>query len=334
MTTGVPERSAAAPGAGAKAGSPQESRLLSGGVGAEPPPRLESIVHNSANGVKESEADPKFLCPNKTAWLQGVCRLHRQVRYRHLPCNRRDCPGCGALGRWRHKERIEYGIREIGIENCAFIVLTYGHTAAEDPRWKPKASRELSELIRWFRTKWKMVGLEYVATYELTKRGRLHINLILGNWKYIPKGLIRQRWGGFVHVGRVMEVKGEIAVEITKSGRKSVDALSTYITKLDQVVPEEWGKRVTYSQRTKDKEGNVIRPGWPKLPVEGPARVGAIDWLPAQDRDLARLEYEQGLGIAREATPGEWSLEPVDLCDCFEIETKRLRDALKSYLAY
>jgi len=303
-----------APGAGAKAEGSLESRLLSGGVGAAPPLRLDllCVTHPSRASIRISPPY-RFPCPNMTGWLRGECEEHSKVRYLQMPCGKRGCEGCGALRRWRAKERIELGVEKWGAENCAFMVLTFDDPRAENPRFKKEANRRKNAFIKWLRTSRGMPFLEVVTGYELTKRGRLHINLVLGNWKFTPKAVLWARWGAFVDVSQVGNAS-RVGVEVAKA--HSVERLAAYITKAAQAVPPEWGRAFTFSQMLRDKEtGEVVRPGWPKLPKEGPARVGSIAWMPASEAQIAVLGMMQERGIAREVKPGEWSVG--ESCECF-----------------
>jgi len=248
----------------------------------------------------------KEWCPNAT-WFRGKCRPHSTVRFRHFPCCRRDCGPCGELGRWHIAERIAYGVRHFGVEKCAWLVLTFDTEVAEESWWKREGNRRKNAFVKWLRDKKGMPDLEYACTFELTKRGRLHLNLIVANWVYVDQRVLEARWGARVWVERV---KNEgVAVEVAKA--QNPEGLAGYLSKLEQAVPQEWGRRVSFSK------------GWPHVPVEGPSRVGKIDWLPATAAEVARLEYEQRLGVAREVTSVEWSLEPADRCGCFQVADSR-----------
>jgi len=205
------------------------------------------------------------------------------------------------------------------------LVLTFDTEMAEESWWKREGNRRKNAFIKWLRDKKGMPDLEYACTFELTKRGRLHINLVVANWVYVDQKELEARWSWVNTRGArkvrvwVERVKNEgIAVEVAKA--QNPEGLAGYLSKLEQAVPQEWGRRVSFSQLVRDKEtGEVVRPGWPRVPVEGPAREGKIDWLPATAVEVARLEYEQGLGSAREITPVEWSLDATDTCGCFVV---------------
>ena len=190
------------------------------------------------------------------------------------------------------------------------MVLTFDTEMAEESWWKREGNRRKNAFVKWLREKQGMPDLEYACTFELTKRGRLHINLVVANWKYVEQDLLVKMWGKFNKTDKVWvwvtRIRNEgVAVEVAKA--QNPEGLAGYLSKLEQAVPQEWGRRVSFSK------------GWPHVPVEGPAREGKIDWLPATAVEVARLEYEQGLGSAREITPAEWSLDATDICGCFVV---------------
>ena len=125
--------------------------------------------------VSEENNSSIDCCPNG-ALIKGWCLEHFQYRWTKKPCGRRDCEVCGPLTRSEIASRIAYGVHVLW--PCAWMVLTFKDNYYEVPNSKSAAIRKLGGFIKWLRK--RNPQLEYVATYELTKRGRLHINLICG----------------------------------------------------------------------------------------------------------------------------------------------------------
>jgi len=277
-------------------------------VGADGPSLVE-IRHNSvinANSDEAPELSVAERCPNAT-WIRGQCREHLQVRYVLKACKARDCEVCGPVTRWRIAERICYGVRQIENDGgyCAWLVLTF----AEDVT-KAAAVKKLAPFVRWLRK--GNPGLKYVATYELTKQGRLHINLIAGPWKFIRQSKLQRRWGARLWVERVKH-SGVMGTEAAKS--YSPESLGGYVSKLEQAVPRVWHRRVSFSK------------DWPKMPEVTGGRVGVIDWREPTPEQRYMFEDMSDLGRVVEMRPGEYafrfrlgdSLE----CRCFDLAEKR-----------
>jgi len=249
------------------------------------------------------------LCPNRR-WVWGRCEEHGKERRGQQPCKRRDCEVCGPNGRYLIAKRIAYGVRELW--PCSFQVLTFETYDAEEPEWKPRAVRKLGGYVRWLRR--QQPGLQYVATYELQQRGRLHINLIIGPWKEIPQKILRERWGARMSVNWVRDSES-VGREAAKC--YSPESLGSYLVKLYQSVPEEWGRRVSYSK------------GWPELPPEGPElqRRGKITWrqeCELSEGELVAFQLERERGLWAEVGPGEWERStfdrlPLERCDCYDL---------------
>jgi len=271
------------------------------GVGASP--YLVSTTHNSPQDLLgANQFDSSKYCPNARLVL-GVCDSHGQRRFVLVPCKRRDCDVCGPNGRWEIAKRIAYGIRQHW--PCAWITLSFETELAEEPVWKPKAVRRLGKFVTWLRK--SNPGLQYAATYELQKRGRLHINLLIGPWKSVPKAELQNRWGANLWVEWVQDDK-TMGREAAKS--YSPESLGKYLSKLEQAVPADWGRRVSYSK------------GWPKLP-EGGWRQGGISWRhewELSSYEIALFEHERSLGWWHEISIGEWSpLLESHGCHCFDM---------------
>jgi hypothetical protein len=244
-----------------------------------------------------------------------------------VSCKRRDCPVCGAIGRHNIAERIAYGVRHIMAkgERCAWLVLTFATQKAERASWKALAVRRLGIYIRWLRrrlgkkvpgkrgrTRIEPAKLAYVATYELTKRRRLHINLIIGPWQFIPQRELQKHWGARLSVEYVKDSQamGREAAKAKKGKRhwekeatKNPKNLGGYVSKLNQAVPRQWHRRVSFSK------------GWPTMPEA--VRKGQILWEVPDKERITAFEYleEKGL-VFQEVRPGEYA-SIAEECDCF-----------------
>lgn len=259
-------------------------------------PILEDVLDES---ISQNSPKNDKLCPNGS-WFKGKCG-HGRTRWRYVPCKKRDCEICGPVGRYRIAERIALGIRQYG--PCAWLVLTF----AEDID-KKRAVRLLNSFVKWLRKK-TATALEYVATYELTQRGRLHINLIIGPWKFIDQAQLQKRWGARISVEWVKDAR-QIGRETAKA--YSPEGLGGYISKLEQAVPTD--RRVSYSKN------------WPKLPEGGLKRKGKIKWSPVMSEgdlnEMLSFLGDKEVGYWREVLPGEWkSLVSPEECECFDFIT-------------
>jgi len=282
---------------------------------------------------------------------KGRWKIAERIAYgvRAMPC--RTCghklQECQAHGH-RHGDGVGCDCKGMLLSAC-WIVLTFDTEEAEESVWKPKAVRMMGEYVDWLRDRlyrgkpepvktllrrgrggvlklgddgkpipwktvlrWPRAPLEYVATYELTERGRLHINLVLGPWLAIPQKELQEKWGARVWV---QWVKDEEAIGRETAKSYSPESLSGYLSKLEQSVPEEWGRRVSFSN------------GWPKVPRM--KRKGNISWrceFEIEPVEMAQFEIEMNAGWWKEVLPGEWQglLHPHD-CDCFELVAKPQR---------
>jgi len=292
------------------------------GTRSVPPPEggAPSLVTTTHNSPQSGDTDK--YCPD-ARWVQGTCAAHGQERWVLAPCKRRSCDVCGEVGRYRIAKRIAWGVRQMPCRSCghkvdgcwshgqrrgvvdcrckgmrlsaAWLVLTFATESAEECEWKPQAVKQLGKFVAWLRK--KMPDLQYAATYELTRRGRLHINLIAGPWVEVSQAELQNRWGARVSVEWVRD-------------DQAIGRVGKYLSKLKQSVPEEWGRRVSFSQK------------WPKLPKECKRR-GSISWVQEwalKPSELAVFEFEKERGWWQEVRIGEWSstLRPPS-CDCFDL---------------
>jgi hypothetical protein len=258
-----------------------------------PFPSLVSIRYNSRKNRK--------CCP-QGHWIKGSCRRHRNVRWRYVPCRKRNCEVCGPVGRYRIAERIAYGIRQIGVDKCAWIVLTFKEDI-EKPVAVRKLTRFIVKLRKGTKKRRSQGHFEYCATFELTKRGRLHINLFVGPWQYMKQAELQKLWGSIAWIAWVQDAGGA-GVEASKA--YSPESLGNYVSKLEQSVPMD--RRVSFSR------------GWSKMPESGLQRNGSIDWSEADNFDC---EYNVEKGYWHEVVPGEYEINGSRVltgykCLCFD----------------
>jgi len=253
-----------------------------------------------SNSSIDPQVEERERCPNSVK-VFGRCREHGNCRWYQKPCGTRDCGVCGPVTRSDIAARIAYGIHVLW--PCALLVLTFADEYFEMPDSKSVAVRKLNGFKKWLRK--RVPEMEFATTWELTKKGRLHINLIAGPWKNIPQEELQERWGNILWVSLVRSAKG-VGKEAAKS--YGVDSLAAYMMKLEQAVPQEWGRRVSFSK------------GWPK-PEElvVTERVGEIVWGVANSLETANFERELAAGEWLELYPGEWVPSGTSKhCYCFD----------------
>ena len=297
----------------------------------EAPPFLVEYLHKSAElpnfaqvreGISQPEnaqdVDRKHPCDNWRS-IRGSCS-HASTRWLYVRCKRRDCAGCSKVRQWKHASRIANGVRTIGVDRCAFMVLTYGDPRSADPEYKPEAVKLENSFIRWLRAEQKKLGndhMEYAKTWEIQPGSqRLHTNLIVGPWMKLDVDLIRERWGAFVGKKSRLSiswVKDDQAVSKEATKAQSPDGLSTYLTKIEQMVPDDWHRAISFSKN------------FPKLTVmDPPERVGNIRWESERDLEggaLAAFLHEKALGwwIETDKGSGEFYDGVRDeTCSCFD----------------
>jgi len=284
----------------------------------EAPPFLVEYLHKSADGegltppTTAQDVDRTHPCDNWRS-IRGSC-AHASTRWLYVRCKRRDCAGCSKVRQWKHASRIANGVRTIGVQRCAFMVLTYGDPLSADPEYKPEAVKLENSFIRWLRAEQKKLGndrMEYAKTWEIQPRSqRLHTNLIVGPWIKLDVDLIRERWGSRISISWVKDDQA-VSREATKA--QSPDGLSTYLTKIEQMVPDDWHRAISFSKN------------FPKLTaLDPPERVGEIRWESERDLEpgaLAAFLHEKGQGwwIETEKGSGEFYDGVKDeRCRCFD----------------
>ena len=133
------------------------------------PPYLVGNLHKSAElpnfaqvrgSVTQPETaqdvDRKHPCDNWRS-IRGSC-AHASTRWLYVRCKRRDCAGCSKVRQWKHASRIANGVRTIGVQRCAWLVLTYADARSADPEFKAEAVKLENSFIRWLRAEQKKLG--------------------------------------------------------------------------------------------------------------------------------------------------------------------------------
>ena len=291
--SGAPAVAVTDEGQGAGCESPASCRLQHLGGGAVLP-SLVGIGHNSTKHIAKIDT-----CTN-AGWLRGQCK-HGTTRWVKLSCKRRDCPVCGEHRKRLIAWRIQLGIERLGGElGAGWFVGSFAYDIE-----KKQAVKVVGKMVRWLR-KTTGVHFEYASTWEVTKAGRLHVNIIMAPWCYIPQSKLSVAWQRFGGGKRVWieRVGAAVGSEVAKAGRERI---GNYVAKWDQMVPA--GRGVTYSK------------GWPRLPsAPAPVRQGVIAWRWVGSLELEEILFRDELnylGLWCEVAPGEYASVWGEECGCF-----------------
>lgn len=172
---------------------------------------------------------------------------------------------------------------------------------------KPTAVRAVTRFVARLRRNSRH-RLEYACTWELTKRGRLHVNLIIAPWTYIPSTTLA-RWWQDVGGGPNIWIK-RVGAGIGQEAAKSREDAAYYFAKWEQMV--KTGRAANYSK------------GWPKLPdTDAPLRRGHIIYEQEQQRPswMSPPELDPNdiqLRLWTETHEHEWQSRLMPRCDCFD----------------
>lgn len=248
------------------------------------------------------EATPEIQCSNGR-WCRGTCEAHSNTHWMYIPCKKRDCEVCGPKRRARVAGRVAHGIEHVGGEHGAgWFIGTF--TRDID---KADAVKAVARFVAWIRRR-PGPRVEYASTWEHTRRRRLHVNLVLAPWTYIPQRVLSAAWqrvGG----GRVVWIE-RVGAGIGQEAAKSRQDTADYFAKWEQMVPT--GRAANYSR------------GWPKLPDDNPTkRRGKIFWdhewkLDREGVTTPQFMVERQLGWWHEVTEGEWTDTRASPCTCFD----------------
>lgn len=253
-------------------------------------------------GGKQSEGLP---CPNG-GWIKGSCVEHGTERWIRLSCKRRTCIVCREVRRLEIAARVSYGMERLGGEGklggAGWMVFTL-----DQEMTKERVNRISNQMVQWVKRYMKRhfaLEIEWTKVWEIQHSGRLHLNLLVSPWRYIPQQLLARKWhtfgGGIVTwVKRVGRGLGSLA-------RASRYKCALYFGKYDQMVPS--GKGITYSK------------GWPKKPRNHGERLGLIKWeFVGNVSELGILHWlEHEMGHWQEVAFNEYAANPgPELCECF-----------------
>ena len=272
------------------------SRDASATLGSEP----LTLMGDGGGASTASYPPPKRryeACPNSAGWLHGVCE-HGNQRWVRLRCKRRDCPVCGKIRKELIAYRIRFGIEHFGGPSAWFV----GTWTYDVP--KPYAVKTQQLFIRWLRRDMG-IPVEYASVWEQHRSGRLHLNLVLSPWQYIPQRLLSEKWRAFGGgpIVWIEYIEPGIEQELSKLRIK----FSNYLAKFEQMVKE--GRGINYSK------------GWPKIPSNPMQRRGLINWYwyPSWHDDVEQLEQDIDNAFYLEVQPGEYTLAgELETCDCFQ----------------
>lgn len=205
---------------------------------------------------------------------------------------------CGVVRKRRIAWRVQYGLETLG--HGAWFVGTFDWDIP-----KKEAVKVQNKFIQWLRRD-EGYKVEYAATWELTAKGRLHLNLVLAPWRYVSQRVLSDKWvtfggGMVVWIERVQQERA-----IANEAIKMYSKLGNYLAKFEQQVKE--GRGITYSR------------GWPKPPDNPLHRRGHIRWVWLDNSydEAERFETEIEDGIHTEVLPGEYAVLENTPCSCFD----------------
>ena len=270
----------------------------------------------SVTQLKRGKLCPEAALPScpHSVHIRGSCR-HGTIRWIKVPCKRRACEFCGPLRRARIAERVAQGIRLLGFGHGAgWMVGTFAQDVT------PVAGgRTVAKFIRWLRGRVQAkikIRLQYASTWELTKRGRLHVNLVMAPWPFIPQKELEARWklygGGIVHIRRVAD-DHLMATEVAKSNL--VEKLATYLAKHEQAIEA----KIEVGGRLYRKRSVCYSKGWPgPVTCEKVERKGEVTWVRMNETDSRIGDFEQDRSEGCWRRSGAEFRRDNEGCDCFE----------------
>jgi hypothetical protein len=166
---------------------------LSGSAGVYvPPSSLVGLgITSSLSDVIDHTGVP--ACPD-AGWLRGACE-HGTIRWLPLTCKRRGCPVCGELRKKRIAWRISAGVDILGgAAGGAWLVLTFDRDVT-----KADAVKIANQFMQWlYRYCKRRFGFkpEWAKVWEIHQSGRLHLNIVLAPWHFIPQSVLASKWHG------------------------------------------------------------------------------------------------------------------------------------------
>lgn len=137
---------------------------------------LSTKVHPLLKTGRSWYALAKSRCINLST-LTRICD-HGMVTRIQVLCDTWRCAYCAQLKAWRFKKLIRDGIAILG--ECVLLTVTWneGDERTEDMDW---VSRRVERLITWIRGE---LGrpVQYVFVKERTRKGQLHLHMVVGPW--------------------------------------------------------------------------------------------------------------------------------------------------------
>lgn len=254
-------------------------------------------------------------CPDG-GWIRGVCQ-HGATRWIKMSCKRRTCLACAEVRKWRIAARISAGMLLLAGEGtkeagAGWMVGTFAWNIPKAEAVKV-SNQFVQYLTRFFKRVHKL-AVSWVKVWEEHRSGRLHLNLLVSPWRFVPKELLTRKWhtfGGGTNFKVYRVGKGE-----PRQASASRWKCGIYFGKYDQMV--EHGRGIAYSKN------------WPKLrePLQSP-RIGEIVWQFVGNYSVDGIEhwYDHELGRWVEVAEGEYKCIDGETCDCFEF---RVSDAMRA----
>jgi hypothetical protein len=218
---------------------------------------------------------------------------------------------CGPKRKNRIAYRIALGVELLGgPAGAGWFVGTFDKDIS-----KKEAVKIQGKFVRWVRKR-SGFRVEYAATWEVHRSGRLHLNIVFAPWVYIPQAVLSKRWARFGGGNRVWIER--VGVGIGVEAAKSRNRVAKYFSKFEQQV--KTGRGVAYSH------------GWSKLPDNAvkTERKGEIRWIyrDAWWDDSINFKDEISLGYWQEVRPGEYGFCLGEDCDCFEPASPVVREVI------
>lgn len=155
--------------------------------------------------------------PHRTpcaGWILQTCP-HCNYRWIPLFCHSWRCPVCGPLKRACLTARLCHAFRSVedGDRRLKLVTLTFRHDVD-----KTFLQRSMQHLVQALRRKYGL--FEYARFPERTRRGRIHVHLVV-MCPFIPQKTLKEAW-------RVAS-KGSYIVDIRMV--RTVDRLARYVAK-------------------------------------------------------------------------------------------------------
>jgi len=271
----------------------------------EPPPhQLDTPSPPSLEGEGITHEVPlSSYCPYGR-WILAVCTLHGNRRWIYAPCKKRNCRVCGVKRRHRVAWRIAHGLETLtGDDGGGWFMGTWAYNVD-----KATAVKAVTRFVAWLR-RTHVPEMQYACTWELTQKGRLHVNLVMAPWNYLHHSAIGEAWQR-LGAGKVVWIK-RVGAGIGQEAAKSREKCGNYFSKWEQMVPTR--KAATYSK------------DWPKLPeTPFPERIGEIKYyherfLPSGENPPAVFPDDYAIRLWHQPRLFEFCDPEEPWCNCFNL---------------